>query len=165
MNIARRRIPAALLAFAGLLTSVVSGSTTARPRFFPRRAAQRIVPIVGTLVGETEDIDLKGLARINSTTFSDPDLGGPPGVVLLIDFIAVIGVGRKSHTAYFAHGENRVVRELRATDLVELTFPITPLKASAIKTAVPVLASFQLTFDIDQGQLRAATASLSTPTF
>lgn len=164
MNIARRRIPAALLAFAGLLTSVVSGSTTTRP-LFSRRAAQRIVPIAGTLVGETEDIDLKGLARINSTTFSDPDLGGPPGVVLLIDFIAVIGVGRKSHTAYFAHGENRVVRELRATDLVELTFPITPLKVSAIKTAVPVLASFQLTFDIDQGQLRAATASLSTPTF
>ncbi|MCY1278608.1 hypothetical protein D9M68_366000 [compost metagenome] len=162
MNIARRQIPLFLLGFGGLLASAVSGSSAALT-LFPRRPAQLIVPIAGTLVGETEDIVLKGLARINSTTFSDPDLDGPPGVILLIDLIAVVGIGLKSRTTYFAHGENRVVRELRSTDLVELTFPITPLNASATRTAVPVLASFQLSFDVNQGVLRKAKASLSSP--
>ncbi|AYC32052.1 hypothetical protein D3880_06500 [Pseudomonas cavernae] len=164
MNIAQRRILPALLAFVGLLASLVSSGAAAVP-LFSRRAAQLIVPIAGTLAGETEDIALKGRARINSTTFSDPDLGGEPGVVLLIDLIAVIGVGLQSRTRYFAHGENRVVRALRSTDLVELTFPITPVNVSAIKTAMPVLASFQLSFDVDQGQLLAASASFSSPSF
>ncbi len=164
MNITLRRIPPALLAFAGILASLVSSSAAADPRF-SRRADTLVVPIAGTLEGETEDIALKGQARINSTSFSDPDLGGAPGVILLIDLLSVVGVGLQSRTRYFAHGENRVVRELRSTDLVELTFPITPVNGDPTKTALPVLASFQLTFDVDQGQLRAASARFSTPSF
>ncbi|MDH4567386.1 hypothetical protein E8E95_11915 [Pseudomonas sp. BN414] len=164
MNVARRHFPSALLGAASLLAIAASGTATALT-LFPRRAAQLLVPIAGTLSTPLDEIPLKGVARINSTTFSDPDLAGPPGVILLIDFIAVVGISRKTRTAYFAHGENRVVRELRSTDLVELTFPITPLNVSAISNALPVLATFQLSFDVDRGVLLSAKADLSTPTF
>lgn len=164
MNIARRHFPSALLGAASLLAIAASGTATALT-LFPRRAAQTLVPIAGTLSTDLDEIPLRGVARINSTTFSDPDLGGPPGVILLIDFIAVVGISRKTRTTYFAHGENRIVRELRSTDLVEVTFAITPLNVSATKTALPVLATFQLSFNVDQGQLLKATATLSTPTF
>lgn len=161
MNIARRHLPLALLGLAGLVAGAVSTRAWGLI-LFARRADQLLVRIAGTLSTETEDISLKGIARIKSTSFSDPDLAGPPGVSLLIDLINVVGVGLKSNTRYFAHGENRVVRELRDTDLVELTFPITPLNVSPTSAAIPVLAIFQLTFDVDQGQLTTATASFST---
>ncbi|MFU4581444.1 hypothetical protein ACM71K_30475 [Pseudomonas aeruginosa] len=164
MNIARRSLPTTLLAFAGLVIGLVSSRAAAVP-LFQRRPDQRIVPIVGTLTTATEDIALKGQARIKATTFSDPDLGGDPGVTLLIDFLNVIGVGLTTRSRYFAHGQNRVVRVLRDRDVVELTFPITPLNVSAIRTAIPVLATFTLTFNVDQGQLLTATASFSTPAF
>ncbi|AOE85393.1 hypothetical protein [Pseudomonas sp. TCU-HL1] len=162
MNIARRQIPAALLTFAGLVAALVSRSAAALP-VFQRRADQLIVSIDGTLETPAEDISLKGMARIRSTSFSDPDLNGAPGVILLIDFLNVLGVGLTSRTRFFAHGENRVVRVLRQTDEVELTFPITPVNAKATITALPVLATFELEFDIDQGQLTAASAFFSTP--
>ncbi|BAN48856.1 hypothetical protein [Metapseudomonas resinovorans] len=164
MNIARRQLPSALLACAGFVAVAASGAATALT-LFPRRAAQLLVPIAGTLSTDLDDIPLKGVARINSTTFSDPDLGGPPGVILMIDFVAVVGISRKTRTAYFAHGENRVVRELRSSDQLELTFPITPLNASATKVALPVQANFQLAFDVGNGVLLSATATLSNPTF
>lgn len=164
MNITHGRIPPSLLAFVGLLASVISSSAAAVP-IFQRRAAVMTVPIAGILTGKTEDISLNGVARINSTTFSDPDLGGQPGVVLLIDFLNVTGIGLQTRTRYFAHGENRVVRELRPTDVVEVVFPISPGNAARTKATESVLATFQLTFDVDQGQLKAATASFSTPTF
>ncbi|MCO6057832.1 hypothetical protein NG726_14280 [Pseudomonas sp. MOB-449] len=162
MNIVRRQIPAALLTLAGLVAALVSRAAAALP-VFQRRADQLIVPIAGTLETPVEDISLKGMARIRSTSFSDPDLNGAPGVILLIDFLNVLGEGLTSHTRFIAHGENRVVRVLRETDEVELTFPITPVNANATITARPVLATFELEFNVDQGQLMAASASFSTP--
>ncbi|WP_044871741.1 hypothetical protein [Pseudomonas sp. LFM046] len=162
MNILHGRVPPALLAFFGLF-AILQSSTAAAVPVFARRAALRTIPIAGVLAGQSEDIDLKGMARINSTTFSDPDLGGAPGVELFIDFLNVVGVGRSSGTRYFAHGENNVVRELRPTDVVELIFPIAPVNAGTLASTESVLAIFQLTFNVDTGQLLTAAASLSTP--
>ncbi|NWL76107.1 hypothetical protein DM872_04505 [Pseudomonas taiwanensis] len=164
MNIDRRHLPAALLTFVGLVAATASGIANALP-LFKRRADQLVIPIAGTLTTATEDISLKGTARIRSTEFSDPDFNGPPGAILFIDFLNVVGAGLTSKTRFFAHGENRVVRELRPTDVVELTFLITPVNAKATVAAIPVLATFQLTFNVDQGQLTAATGSFSTPDF
>ncbi|MBD2840554.1 hypothetical protein ID144_26265 [Pseudomonas sp. JM0905a] len=164
MNIDRRHLPAALLTFAGLLAATASGIAKALP-LFTRRADQLMVPIAGTLTTATEDINLSGIARIRSTEFSDADFNGPPGAILHIDFVNVVGAGMSSKTRFFAHGEHQVVRELRTTDVVELTFLITPVGARATTVAIPVLATFQLTFNVDQGQLTAATGSFSTPAF
>ncbi|MFZ6050185.1 hypothetical protein ACFW0H_29200 [Pseudomonas sp. CR3202] len=164
MNIARRSLPTTLLAFVALVIGLVSRRAAAAP-VFQRRPDQRVIPIAGTLTTATEDISLTGQARINATTFSDPDLGDEPGVTLLIDFLNVIGVGLTTGTRYVAHGENRVVRVLRPSDVVELTFLLTPVNVSSTSVAIPVLATFQLTFNVDQGQLIAASASFSTPSF
>ncbi|UCO95949.1 hypothetical protein LF844_14720 [Metapseudomonas lalkuanensis] len=164
MNIDRRYLPAALLTFAGLVAATTSHLARAVP-LFTRRVDQLVVPIAGTLTTASEDINLSGAARIRSTEFSDPDFKGPPGAILFIDFVNVVGVGLTSKTRFFAHGEQQVVRELRPTDVVELTFLITPVNARATAEAIPVLATFQLTFNVDQGQLTAATGSFSTPDF
>ncbi|MDH4871957.1 hypothetical protein [Pseudomonas sp. BN515] len=164
MNIDRRHLPATLLTLAGLVAATASGIANALP-LFTRRADQLLIPITGTVTTATEDISLKGIARIRSTEFSDADFNGPPGAVLFIDFVNVVGDGMTSKTRFFAHGENRVVRELRATDVVELNFLITPVNAKATATSIPVLATFQLTFNVDQGQLIAATGTFSTPDF
>ncbi|WP_044872349.1 hypothetical protein [Pseudomonas sp. LFM046] len=162
MNIARRHLPTVLLTLAGLAAATASDIARAVP-LFPRRADQLIVPIAGTLTTPTEDINIKGQARIRSTSFSDPDFNGAAGVLLVIDFLNVLGVGATSGTRFLAHGENQVVRELRPTDVVELTFPMTPVGARPTVAAISVLATFQLTFDVDSGQMTAATASFSTP--
>jgi hypothetical protein len=164
MNIARRHLPTALLTLAGLAAAAASDIARAVP-LFQRRADQMVISITGTLAAPTEDISLSGQARIRSTSFSDPDFNGAPGVLLAIDFLNVQGVGAISRTRFFAHGENQVIRELRPTDVVELTFPITPVNVRTTETAIPVLATFQLTFDVDQGQLKSATGSFSTPDF
>ncbi|RJG12368.1 hypothetical protein D3879_03475 [Pseudomonas cavernicola] len=164
MNTGHPRFTSALLALAGIVGSLIWESASAAPSP-ARQTSQLIVPIEGTLDGATENIALKGQARIRSTMFTDPDFDGPPGVILSIDFLNVIGVGQSTGARYFAHGENTVVRPLRPSDLVELTFPITPVNANATESARPVLASFTLTFDVDNGQLRAAIANFSTPSF
>lgn len=168
MKLRHARLTVPLLALAGTLASLFARSASAAPPAplptFSRQTTQLIVPIQGTLGGGAEDIVLLGRARIRSTTFTDADLGDPPGVILAVDFLNVIGVGQATGTRYFAHGENIVVRPLRASDLVELTFPISPLGARETETARPVLASFSLTFDLNDGKLKAATASFSSPT-
>lgn len=168
MKLRHARLTVPLLALAGTLASLFARSASAAPPAplptFSRQTTQLIVPIQGTLGGGAEDIVLLGRARIRSTTFTDADLGDPPGVILAVDFLNVIGVGQATGTRYFAHGENIVVRPLRASDLVELTFPISPLGARETETARPVLASFGLTFDLNDGKLKAATASFSSPT-
>jgi hypothetical protein len=162
MNIMHGRFPPALLAFAGMLAVLESSSAASRRRF-ERRTDVKTLPIAGTLAGRTEDIDINGTARIIATAFIDDDPGAPPGVFLLIDFVTATGVGQQSGTLYVVHGENQVLRLLRQTDIVELTFPITPVGARKSAATESVLATFQLTFRVDQGQLTAASASFSTP--
>ncbi|WP_044872954.1 hypothetical protein [Pseudomonas sp. LFM046] len=168
MNIKHGRFPPALLAFAGLvavLESSSAASSRSSTNAFQRRTDVKTVPIAGTLAGKTEDIDINGTARIISTAFTDDDPGALPGVFLLIDIIEATGVGQQSGTLYLVHGENQVLRLLVATDVVELTFPISPANAKKSSATETVLATFQLTFDVDSGQLTAATASFSTPGF
>ncbi|MBD2840008.1 hypothetical protein ID144_23470 [Pseudomonas sp. JM0905a] len=162
MNILHGRIAPALLAFAGLV-AVLESSSAASSRSFERRTDVRTVPIAGTLAGKTEDIDIKGVARVISTAFVDDDPGAPPGVFLLIDFIEATGVGQQSGTLFLVHGENQVLRLLIPTDVVELTFPISPANARKSAATESVLATFQLTYNVGQGQLIAASASFSTP--
>ncbi|MFZ6049320.1 hypothetical protein ACFW0H_24760 [Pseudomonas sp. CR3202] len=164
MNITHGKIPPALVAFVGLLASLVSSSAATSP-LFQRRTDVRTTPIAGTLAGKTEDIDLSGLARINATAFTDDDPGSPAGVFLLVDLQEVTGVGQQTGTRYLAHGQNQVLRELQQVTVVELVFPVSPENASKTEATEAVLATFQLTFDVAQGQLKDATASFSTPVF
>ncbi|MCO6059854.1 hypothetical protein NG726_24735 [Pseudomonas sp. MOB-449] len=162
MNIARRRIPAALLTLTGLFAGAFAHKTIAQS-VARRREIVVKVPIAGTLTTPTEDIRLKGEARINSSSFSDSELDEPPGVVLLIDLRSVEGIGAISQARYRTEGQSRFLRELRPTDLLELTFVLAPQKTDATSSVVSVRAIFELTFNVDQGQLLAATASFSTP--
>lgn len=169
MKVRHARLIVPAVALAGAVASLLSRSAAATPAApqagFTRQTTQLIVPIQGTLGGAAEDIALLGRARIRSTTFTDADFGEPPGVILAIDLLNVIGVGQSTGTRYFAHGENIVVRPLRASDLVELTFPISPLGTRETESARPVLASFSLTFDLDDGKLQGALARFSSPAF
>lgn len=167
MKLRHARLTVPIVALAGTLASLLARSASAAPPApqptFSRQTTQLIVPIQGTLEGAPEDIALNGRARIRSTAFTDPDLGDPPGVILAIDFLNVIGVGQATGSRYFAHGENIVVRALRASDLVELTFPLSPVGARETEAARSVLASFSLSFDLNDGTLKAAIASFSSP--
>lgn len=167
MKLRHARLTVPIVALVGAVASLISRSASAGPPApqptFSRQISQLIVPIQGTLAGAPEDIALNGHARIRSTAFTDPDLGDPPGVILTIDFLNVIGVGQSTGSRYFAHGENIVVRVLRASDLVALTFPLSPVGARETEAARSVLASFSLTFDLNSGSLQGALASFSSP--
>ncbi|WPC06104.1 hypothetical protein SBP02_04950 [Pseudomonas benzenivorans] len=168
MNIRRVRLTVPLLALAGAAAGLLSRSAGAapsqpQPQSFARRESLLVVPIAGSLDGEPEDIELQGRAKIRSTAFTDADLGEPPGVLLAIDFLNVIGVGESTGTRYFVHGEHTVVRRLRESDRVELSFPISPVGARETAATRAVRAAFELSFDLDNGKLQAATARFSSP--
>ena len=158
---------AVLLLLAGMAASLVwqSASAQALPAIEASRAVVNlIVPIAGTVQADLETVAFSGRAHIMSTLATDPDFGGLPSVILSIDLLNVFGVGQTTGARYVATGEDKVLRLLRPSDLVEVTFPVFPL-GSKTALARPLLASFSLNFDLGNGQLRRAIAKFSTPDF
>ena len=167
-----RFTPAVLTLVAGMVGTLLWGSTHALAADSPNAPAlgataisNLVVPIAGTVGGAPENIALTGRARIMSTLVTDPDFGGPPSVILSIDLLNVIGVGQSTGVRYLATGQDVVIRLLRPSDFVEITFPVFPVGPGGTAVARPVIATFVLTFDAANGQLKAAEARFNTAGF
>jgi hypothetical protein len=161
MNIRHRRFTRVILALlAGIVASVVWESASAQ---ITRGIGKLVVPIAGAVQAGEETIALSGQARVIGTLVSDPDFGGPPSVLLSIHLLNVSGVGQSTGTRYIATGEQRLIRLLRRSDLVEFTFPVIPVGAGGTALVSPALASFALDFDAGNERLRRATAKFATP--
>ena len=154
-----------LLFLAGMMASLVWASAFAQafpPRIFSRPVTNLVVPITGSVQTDVETIVFSGLARVKSTVVTDPDFGGPPGVILSVDLLNVFGKGQTTRARYVARGEDKVIRLFGDTDLVEVTFPVFPI-GSTTPLATPLVASLNLNFDVGNGQLRRAIARFLTP--
>ena len=147
-----------------LLTALVHTPILAESSKRENRAEfDLVIPISGTAHGDLESIALSGRARISSVLVTDPDFGSRPSVFLSVDLVNVTGVGQRTGAKYHVTGEDKVTRVLRHSDLVEIAFPVFPMGQNRIPLAHSVLASFILTFNVHNGQLKAAKARLSSP--
>lgn len=157
-----RFTPFVLALLAALAASLVWQSASAQ---VSRPISSLIVPIVGTAQAGAQPVAFSGRARIMSTFVTDPDFRGPPSVILAIDLLNVSGVGQTTGARYIARGEEKLIRLFGDSDLIEVAFPIFrfPAGPTATTLANPLLASFKLDFDGDDGQLRQAIAGFSTP--
>ena len=161
------RLAGALLALlAGMAGALMGQSATAQgsvdlsPR--GRSTSELVVPIAGTVQTEAERVVLTGKVRIASTLVTDPDFRGPTSVILAIELLDVRGVGQSTRSGYVATGQQRLTRLLARSDLIQTTFPVLRTGSGIAALARPALALFGLTFDLSNGQLRAATAGFST---
>ncbi|MBI2316138.1 MAG: hypothetical protein HYU75_03675, partial [Betaproteobacteria bacterium] len=154
-----------LALLAGLTANLAWQSAAAQipSSLLSRPVTNLIVPIAGTVEGVGETVALSGRARVIATVVPDPDFGGPTSVLLSIDLLNVAGVGQSSGARYVATGEQKLLRLLSSSDVVEVTFPVAPVGAKGTASVRPLVASFNLSFDTGNGQLRRALASLSAP--
>ncbi len=156
--------PVIFALLAALVASLVwqSASAQAVPPINSRAVSNLTVPIAGTVQVGAENIALSGRAHIMSTMVTDPDFRGPPSVILSIDLLNVSGVGQTTRARYVARGEDRVIRLLVPTDLIEITFPVFAASSTATALARPALVSITLDFDVGNGHLRRAVANFAT---
>jgi len=121
------------------------------------------IPISGTVDGSPESVAVSGLAHVTSSLVKrDRKFNHPPRVVLAFDLRHVSGTGLSTGERYIGRSRDEVIRELVASDVVEITFPLLP-KGRGFSAARAGLASFTLTFNPDTGALTGGTATVGTP--
>ncbi len=148
---------------AAIAVTLVGGSTPAVAASAPTTV---VVPISGTVHGSPESVYLAGQAVITSTTATDSTSGLPLGVTLSIDLTNVSGQGLSTGTTYVSEAQSVTVRQLVASDLVEIAFPFFPSGPGGFLSARSALATFTLTYNVTTGQLTGGTAAaVTTPNF
>lgn len=165
MNTAHLRIKfLVLVLFAGMMVSLAWQSAFAQAS---RPFSNIVVPIAGTVQAGAETVAFSGQARVTSTLVTDPDFGGPPSVILAVDLLNVFGVGQTTGARYVARGEEKLLRLLESSDLIEVAFPVFrfPVRPGATALDNPLIASIDLEFDNGNGQLRSGLAKFSNPNF
>ncbi len=137
---------------------------TRRP-VFARTVMSLLVAILGGLLGGgTSAFAASSVAiPIFGTVETDGKFHHPRRVILSIDLQNVSGQGLSTGTTYVTTGQDEVMRRLVASDLVEITFALSPNGAEGLTSARAGLASFTLTFDVSTGALTGGTATVSTP--
>jgi hypothetical protein len=120
------------------------------------------VSVSGTVSGAPESVDFAGTASVTSRLSPDPDFGNHK-VVLIVDLRTVSGVGASTQTKYVISGPDIMHRPLKATDLVNITFPFAAAGTTGVNDARSGLASFALNFDVNTGAVTSATAAVATP--
>ena len=122
------------------------------------------VAIFGTVDGAPERVYVSGVAQITSRLMkTGAKFNHPRSVMLSIDLHSVYGQGLSTGTTYVITGQDEVMRQLVASDLVEITFPLYPDGPGGFTSARSGLASFTLTFDVGTGALTGGTATISAP--
>ena len=122
------------------------------------------VAIFGTVDGAPERVYVSGVAQITSRLMkTGAKFNHPRSVMLSIDLHSVSGQGLSTGTTYVITSQDEVMRQLVASDLVEITFPLYPDGPGGFTSARAGLASFTLTFDVSTGALTGGTATISTP--
>lgn len=165
MNTARSGFKSLVLALlAAVLASLAWHSAFAQAS---RPVSNLVVPIAGTVQVGAETVAFSGQARVTSILVTDPDFGGPPSVILAVDLLNVFGVGQTTGARYVARGEEKLLRLLESSDLIEVAFPVFrfPVRPGATALDNPLIASIALDFDGGNGQLREGNAKFSTPNF
>lgn len=161
MNTAHSRFKSLVLALlAAVLASLAWHSAFAQAS---RKISNIVVPIAGTVQVGEETIAFSGQARVTSALVTDPDFGGPRSVILAIDLLNVFGVGQSTGDKYVARGEEKLIRLLESSDLIEVAFPVFrfPVRPGATALDNPLVASIDLEFDNGNGQLREGNARFS----
>ena len=122
------------------------------------------IAIFGTVDGSPERVYVSGVAQITSTVMkAGPKFNHTRSVMLSIDLHNVSGQGLSTGATYVINSQDQVLRQLVASDLVEITFPLYPDAPGGLTSARAGLASFMLTFDVSTGALTGGTATISTP--
>lgn len=157
----RRRLfaPVILSLLVGIMGGMVCGGTSALAA-----PSSLVISIGGTVDGSPESVNFSGLAHVRSTVVRDPDFGSPPAVILAIDFLNVSGVGLSTGRRYVSGADDYMIRVLRPSDAIDVTFAFFPRGAGGFLSARSALASFTLTFD-NAGKLTGGTGTISTPDF
>src|SRR5437870_13281524 len=120
------------------------------------------VAVFGTVDGAAEGVYGSGVAQITSKVMKvGPKFNHPRSVMLSIDLHNVSGQGLSTGATYVITGQDEVLRQLVASDLVEITFPLYP--DGGFTSARSGLASFTLTFDVSTGALTGGRATVSNP--
>ena len=129
----------------------------------PARADSSVaVAVFGTVDGAPESVYVSGVAQITSRLMkTGAKFNHPRSVMLSIDLHSVSGQGLSTGTTYVITGQDEVMRQLVASDLVEITFPLYP--DGGFTSARSGLASFTLTFDVSTGALTGGRATVSNP--
>src|SRR5213593_3830162 len=127
----------------------------------PARADSSVaVAVFGTVDGAPERVYVSGVAQITSRLMkTGAKFNHPRSVMLSIDLHEVSGQGLSTGATYVVTGQDEVLRQLVASDLVEITFPLYPDEPGGFTSARAGLASFTLTFDVSTGALTGGTAT------
>jgi hypothetical protein len=110
-----------------------------------------VVPIRGSVKGETESVSFSGDARVTAHVARDTEFGDPPSVtvsVSLKDVTGSDGSGKK----YEASGEQAIVRPFQESDTIEVTFSYYPVGGDSSGGGAGTM-SFHLRFDPKSGTL------------
>src|SRR6266702_1095464 len=158
----KTRRPVFTLVVISLLVAMLGGLLgDCRPALADSSVA---VAIFGTVDGAPERVYVSGVAQITSRLMkTGAKFNHPRSVMLSIDLHSVYGQGLSTGTTYVITGQDEVMRQLVASDLVEITFPLYPDGPGGFTSARSGLASFTLTFDVGTGALTGGTATISAP--
>jgi hypothetical protein len=149
--------PAALSLVAAIAGgSVWSGDAAAQAGTW----TTALVPINGTVAGQSESVVFSGQARVNSKLAPDPDFNRP-SLVLSIDLSGLSGVGKTTKAKYVIVGPENVQRSVAASHLVEFVFPFAKTGAS-VGSAQSGAASFALGFDTSTGVVTSASGNVTS---
>ena len=159
MKTRRPLFAVALALLVGSIGGLVGGSSPALAVVSIASSATTTMPYGGTVDGAPERVFLLGFVQIAMVVVRDPDFGTPPAVRLSIDFSNVSGIGLKTGTRYVTSGGQELVRPLVATDVVDVTFAISPSDATGFTRARQALASFTLKYNVPAEAFASGTAS------
>lgn len=119
-----------------------------------------LVPINGTVAGQSESVVFSGQAKVNSKLAPDPDFNRP-SLVMSIDLTGLSGVGKSTKAKYVITGPENVQRGVAASQLVEFVFPFAKA-GSSVGSAQSGAASFALGFDTSTGVVTSASGNVTS---
>lgn len=128
-------IPAMLAGMLALLP-MPAGAITSIPRI--------TIPAADSISDPIENVKFAGQITVDGKVIDDLVFNSPQVVELIIDFSNVKGVGAKSGNQFITDAQAILHRPLKATDIVEVTFPYyLDSDPSVSRTAI---ASFEVSF-------------------
>jgi hypothetical protein len=122
------------------------------------------VKISGTVSGGTESVALSGTVTIESrAVWSELNTAAPAAITLTIDLSGISGTGKSTRAKYVTNAREIALRQLSATDLVDVAFPFYVSGTGGFPSARTGLARFSFAYDVNTGVLTSASGSLTSP--
>ena len=129
----------------------------------PASAAQadvKLVDVTGIVSGSPERVQFYGKARVTSRLAPDPDFNSPT-LVLTIDMTPVIGIGAQSFDRYFVPSPEIIQRRVASSHDIIFSFPFLEDSQEGLQARAGK-ANFSLSFDVNTGEVTAATATVGS---